>query len=436
MTIGRNRKQELMNPLSALGRVVLGAVFALLLGIATPASAQDIQRIAAVVNDEIVSVFDLVERVKLVALSSGLEQSPEVMKRLGPQVLRGLIDERLRLQEAALNNITVTDEELSSAMRSLEERNKLPAEGLEQFLKSRAVDPETMITRLRAQIAWVKLLRQRQRSSLVISDDEVDAELDRLRASQGRPEYDILEIFLLVESPDREAAVRQNARRIMEQLDAGADFAALARQFSEGATARQGGDVGWVLADQLADEVAVKLSNLRPGQILGPVRTGGGFLIVNLRNRRQRMIGNPDETQVQLKQIVLEIPAEEDEAEMARQSAKAQSLRASVSGCEDMARAATEIDPTVSGDLGTLRLKDLPPHFRDVVSNLPVGKISEPIRTKLGLHLLMVCDRIDAGPALPSRQEIRDSLAEKRLESLARQYLRDLRRNAFVEVRI
>lgn len=425
-----------MIPLNTFRHVVVRAIFALTLGISTLASAQDVQRIAAVVNDEIVSVFDLVERVKLVALSSGLEQSPEVLQQLGPQVLRGLIDERLRLQEAALNNVAVTDEELANAMRSLEERNKIPTNGLENFLTSQDIDPDTMITRLRAQIAWVKLLHQRQRRSLTISDDEVDAELDRLRASQGRQEYDIIEIFLLVESPDREAAVRQNARRIMEQIDAGADFAALARQFSEGATARQGGDVGWVLADQLAEEVAAKLVNLRPGQVLGPVRTGGGFLIVNLRDRRQRMIGNPDETQVQLKQIVLEMPEGAAEAEVAQQSATAVSLRATVSGCEDMARAATEIDPTVSGDLGMLRLKDLPPHFREVARNLPIGSISDPVRTKLGLHLLMVCDRIDAGPALPGREQIRDSLGEKRLDSLARQYLRDLRRSAFVEVRI
>ncbi len=426
-----------MKPFSTVRRVVLGAffLFPFLSGVAAPATAQDVQRIAAIVNDEIVSVFDLVERVKLIALSSGLKQSSDIMKQLGPQVLRGLIDERLRLQEAERNNIVVTDEEISNAMRSLEQRNKIPAEGLEDLLKSKSIDPDTMINRLRAQIAWIKLLHRRQRSSLTISDDEVDAHLARLKASQGKPEYDIDEIFLLVESPDQESLVRQNAQRIMDQLNAGADFSALARQFSEGVTAGLGGDVGWVLEDQLATEVAAKLAGLQPGQILGPIRANGGYLIVNLRNRRQRMVSNPDDTQVELKQIVLSVPAGSGE-EVAQQTAAAKSLRSTITGCDDMARAAAKIDSTVSGDLGMLRLKDLPPNLRDVVRNLPLGTVSAPVRTKLGLHLLMVCSRIDAEPDLPDREKIRSALGKKRLESLARRYLRDLRRNAFVEIRI
>ncbi len=419
---------------SALRRVALAALIAVPL--AGPAKAQDVQRIAAVVNDEVVSMFDLVERMKLVVFNTGLANTPEVMQRLAPQVLRTLIDERLWLQEAKRRNVLVTEDEIATEFKQIEKSIRIPENTFNEYLEARQIDPGTAIANTRAKIAWTKLLFQRLLSSATISEEDIDEELERLRNSRGKPEFRFSEIFLIVESPDQATAVRQNAERLVEQIRDGGDCVAIARQFSEGTTAAQGGDVGWVLQDQLAEEVAATLASLQRGQVSDPIPTGGGFLIVQLRGRRQLMAPDPDEAQVELKQILLPLPEGAGEAEVETQVALATAVRETVTDCNDMSRAAREIGPGASANIGLVRVKDLPPALKSAARNLPVGAISAPVRTEQGIHLLMACNRIDPPSTLPAREQVRQALMEGRMNQESRRYLRDLRRSAFIDIRI
>ena len=145
------------------------------------APAQDVQRIAAVVNDEAVSYFDLFERVKLVVVTSGLEGSPEVMQRLTPQVLKALIDEHLRLQEGERRNIAVSEDEINQAIGAIEQSNQMPAGSFMKFLEERRVSVETLKTRLRSELVWTKLVNRRLLRTVTISDEDIDNELNNLK---------------------------------------------------------------------------------------------------------------------------------------------------------------------------------------------------------------------------------------------------------------
>lgn len=419
---------------SALRRVALAALLAVPLAVST--NAQEVQRIAAVVNDEVVSMFDLVERVKLEVLTRGLDNTPEIMQRLAPQVLRALIDELLRLQEAKRKNVLVTDDEMRQRIRLVEQRNQLAADSFDGILRSRQIDPETFFTQLRSEIAWLKLVQQRVQSNATVSEEDIDDELERLRDSQGKPQLRYSEIYLIVERADHATVVRQNAERLVEQIRGGGDFIAIARQFSEVASASQGGDVGWVLRDQLAEEVAAALVSLRPGEVSDPIQTAGGFLIVQLRDRRQVAAPDPDEAQVELKQILLRLPENAGEADIETLVALASAVRETVADCNDMSRAASEIGPGASADLGLVRIKDLPPDIKSAARGLPVGAISQPVRTVRGIHLLMACNRIDPPSTLPDRDQVRQAVIENRFDRESRRYLRDLRRSAFIDIRI
>lgn len=398
--------------------------------------AQEIERIAAVVNDDAISVFDLVQRIKLVIFSSGLPNTPEVMQKIGPQVLRALIDEKLRLQEAKRQKITVSDAELKAALAQIERGNRIPLGTLKSYLRARGIDPETVIEQVRAQIAWSKLVARRRKSELKVSEDEVDAEIKRIEASRGSVEYRVSEIFLAVESEDQEARVLADAVQLVGQLRAGADFAALARQFSAGATAGTGGDLGWVTKEQLADRIAEAVARLKPGEISDPVRGNGGYEILRLVDRRRRMEGNPDDTKVALRQVLLTLPEVAADGVVREVIDRANAIRATIRGCQDMSRVAAKVDPSVSGDVGTVRLGDLPAPMREVVRALPVGQVSAPLRTQRGVHLLMVCGRQEVGGDLPSRATVRRQLEDRRFDLVSRRYLRDIRRDAFVDVRI
>ena len=374
------------------------------LTLAPHATAQEVQRIAAIVNDEVVSVMDLVGRINLVIFSTGLQNSAETRKRIGPQVLRTLIDERLRLQEAKRRNISVTEAELRERIRLIEQQNNIPENQITKFLEAQHIAPKSMFTQIRSEISWIKLVRRRLQSTVTISDDEVDEWFAQRQASEGRTEYRLSEIFTIVENTREDAEIRDSATRIVDQLRGGADFASMARQLSNGVTAAAGGDAGWVLQEQLQEEVSAAVVALEPGQISDPISTSGGYLIVLLRDRRERLATNPNEVKVALKQILLPVSGDAGADEIESQTELAREISGTVAGCDDMARTAAELDPSTSGDVGTVRIGELPVTLRSAVLGLEIGKISQPVRTESDIHLLMVCERIEPpGSRMPHR---------------------------------
>ena len=400
------------------------------------AQAQELQRIIAVVNDDAVSNRDVVERIRLVVVTSGLNDSPEVRQRIAPQVLRTLIDEHLRLQEAERKNVSVTENEIKFAISLIEQRNKMPVDSFLSFLESRKIDALTLETQIRAEIAWNKLVNQRLRSLVTITDEDIDDELQRLRDTQGKPEFLLSEIFLAVDSPSKDKVVRENAGELVKQVRAGADFANLADQFSEAVSASDGGSIGWVTIDQLDGEVAAAVATLQRGQISDAIPTRGGYLVVKLDERRQLQAPDSGEAVVDLRQILLGISSDATADEISSNIALAQVMGETVADCEDMVRIAAETDPTISGDLGRIKLNDMPAEIRTVVEALPLATASDPVRTESGVHLFMVCERMKPGAGLPRRLDVRQYLIEAHLDQVARHYLRDLRRTAFIDVRI
>ena len=148
----------------------------------------------------------------------------------------------------------------------------------------------TFRRQIAAQIAWSRLIETRYAGSVTISDEEIDAALERLRVGADRPQFAVSEIFLSVDSPQDEAPSRQAAEQIIAQLNQGALFGNIARQFSQSASAASGGNIGWVLQGQLPEEIDEVLSDVEPGQLAGPIRSEGGYYIVVLRERREPIV--------------------------------------------------------------------------------------------------------------------------------------------------
>lgn len=400
------------------------------------APAQDVLRIAAIVNDEVISVLDLQARIKFAVESSGLTDTPETRQRLKDQVLRGLIDERLRMQEAERLNISVTQGEMKRAIAGIEKQNNVPAGGLDIFLASRGIERFTMDAQIRATIAWQKLVRRRLQPRVEIGDDEVDEALARFKANQGTPEVHVAEIFLSVDSPEQEDQVRQVAERLVEQLRGGAVFAALARQFSQSASAAVGGDLGWIQQGQLDEALDIALKDMKVGTVGAPVRTFGGYHILLLLDRRSLLGAEPAEVEVRLSQIVLPLQPDAPEAEAEAQRSLANSIAATAEDCADFSRLGKMSASEMSGALGKVKIGDLPPALGKIVLGLEVNQVSPPIRHENGLMLLMVCDRTDPPAQLPAPEAVKEQLMLQRVDLLARRYMRDLRNQAFLDIRV
>ncbi len=253
-----------------------------------PARAQgELFRPAAVVNDDIISVLDLAMRVQLAVVAAGIEDSPEVRRRLTPQVLRGLIDERLQMQEAKRLDITIRDEQVADALDQIARQNNMTEGQFLTMLRNRGVIPTTLIDQIRAQIAWQAVVQRRIRPNVVIAPEEIEEVVGRLSARRGAIERRVGEIFIPVESAAREAEALANANRLLEELRRGANFAGLARQFSQSVTASLGGDLGWVQDGELAPELNTALTQMGPGEVTGPIRTLTGFHFLLLREMRK-----------------------------------------------------------------------------------------------------------------------------------------------------
>jgi peptidyl-prolyl cis-trans isomerase SurA len=401
-----------------------------------PSWSQAVQTIAAVVNDEIISNYDLEQRIRLVVSTSGADPSERVADQLRSQVLNGLIDERLQLQEAGRLNIRVSENEIAGAIAFIEEQNQMPEGNLEQILSSRGTSIDTLHDQLRAQIAWSKVVGQRLRPRVVVGEDEINTLIERLK-STGRVEHLTSEIFLAFpdQNPQTKRDVIANAQALVEQLREGASFPILAQQFSQSVSSSDGGDLGWITNAELPERAGAAIETLADNAISDPIQTRDGVYILQVRQRRQFAAIDPTQVTVSLKQIFVPIPANADDSSVESQAALARTVKGTAAGCEDFDALAKEMGTPESGDLGTVKAADMPVQFREAILSLAVGQPSDPIRTDDGFHVLMVCDRQQPEVPEPDRQAIETSIGQARLSMLARRYLRDLRRDAVVDIR-
>ena len=396
-------------------------------------NTQSVERIAAVVNDDVISVSDLDGRLRLALLSSGLPANEESRKRLTPDVLRLLIDETLQMQEAKRLKLSVSEDDVDRAIATIASQNRTKPDVLLKQLEGSGVPLVTLRSQLRAQIAWSTLVQRRLQPTISIGDEEIKAYVERIKANAGKPEYLVAEIFLPVDNPSDEQRVRQLAQQLVDQIGRGANFGAVAQQFSGSAGAATGGDIGWIQQGQLEPELDRALQLLKPGQFSKPLRGATGFHILLVRDQRTVTAGDPNEIVVHLRQLIL--PAQ-GEAEMQTAFAQAQNLVQRMNGCPVLDKVAQQIPGALAGDLGTSKLGALPGDVARVVGPMGVGVPSQPLPTDKGVIILMVCDRQVPEGSTPPLDAISNQIAMERLDMLQRRYLRDLRRAAVVDPRV
>jgi peptidyl-prolyl cis-trans isomerase SurA len=398
-------------------------------------------RIAAVVNGDVISEADIANRARLFAISTGLPLSPEVIDRLRPQILRQLVDERLRVQEAQRRKIVIQDAQIAAAIKEIETRNNLQPGALRAKLSSDGVSTRTLIDQIRAQLAWSQMLRQVVENRINVSDTDV-AEQQKLVAQQiGQPEFRLGEIFIPVDDPANAADAQRFAETVISELRAGASFAVVAAQFSQTQSALEGGQLGWVQTNQLDPAVAHIVTQMPVGAVSNPVRVPGGFSIVTLQAKRE--IGHEVATVVTMRQaffpFTVPLTDPQNPTDQQRQMlAKAHATEASVKGCDQMEAAAKANNaPNRPIDPGEVRVEGVnPPAFRQMLETIPLGKPTEPLISRDGIAIITVCTREQKNLGEITATEVQHRLVEERVDMLSQQTMRDLRRKASIDMRV
>jgi peptidyl-prolyl cis-trans isomerase SurA len=395
-------------------------------------------RIVAVVNGEPITNSDVDNRARLFALATGLPVSPDSLDRLKPQIVRQLVDERLRMQEVKRLKIVVPDKEIAAAVAEIEQHNGMKPGGLRAKLQSDGVSFVTLVDQIRTQLGWGQVLHRRAGGSLAVTDADV-AERQRLEAQQiGKPEYRVGEIFIPVEEQAGAADAERFAETVIAELRKGAPFPVVAAQFSQSQTALQGGDLGWVEANQLDPAVSQVITAMPPGAVSNPLRVLGGLEIVTLAAKRQ--IGQDPATILAMRQVFLPFPSPLDpQAPTPGQIAvlqKAKNISASAHSCDQMEQIAKEVGSPRPADPGEIRLANVnPPPFRDMLAKIPLQTASKPVVSTDGIAVMMVCSRDEKNMAQLSPKEIREQILGQRVDLLSRQLQQDLRSQARIEMR-
>jgi peptidyl-prolyl cis-trans isomerase SurA len=347
--------------------------------------------------------------------------------------LTNLIDETLQIQEAAANEIEVKDEEVNQYFDRVAQQNfNRPAAEVEKYLISIGSSVATLKRQIKGELSWSRLLSRNVRPSANVSDDEVNAIIERIKATKGTTEYRLGEIYLSA-TPENQAAVAENAKKIMDQLRQGGNFVAYARQFSEASTASVGGDLGWLSLAQLPPSLATAAEGMGPNEVIA-VPSPGGVSILLLIDKRQVATSDPRDSVLSLKQVAINFPSGTTEAQVTPMVQKFAEETRKITGCG----AADEMARTLGADVVNrdgIKIRDLPAPLQQVMLELQVGQSTPPYGSlQDGVRVFVLCGR-DAPQEATSESfdEIMSRLEEERVNKRARIYLRDLRRDAVIE---
>lgn len=387
--------------------------------------------IVATVNDQIITGFDLRQRMLTVIAMSQVQPTEENIPAIQQQALQALIEERLQAQEIAkYETLIVTDEEVDQEIAAMAQDAGVTPDQYMSFLAQGGIRPEQMRQQLRTEIGWRQLVGGRFNSRARVSRAQVEQALRQLSEAAARPQYLIGEIYIEAARVGGQQAAINGAEQLVAQMVQGAPFQAVARQFSAAPSAARGGDAGWIVQGTVQPALQTALDTLQVGQLSRPIPVEGGVYIIYMRDKRS----GAATSLVSLKQAMIELPETASADELAAATQRLTTLRPQLT-CDNLLQRTSSETGLLGSDLGESDVANLAPQFQQVARSAEVGTVSDPVRTPLGLHLVAVCGRRLGGVDVPSYREVENRLQNQNLAMLARRYIRDLRADALIEVK-
>lgn len=401
------------------------------------ASLSEESKIIAIINGELLTERDVNNREKLFELTAGLHLSPEVMKNIRPQLIKQLVNERLRTQEMLRRHINIAPEQIADAIADIEKRNNMPPNALRDRLSADGVSLNTLIDQIRLQLGWGQVIQQQLGEQSHITAQEVVQRQNALKREVGQTEFLVNEIFVPVENARHPEQELKFTETIIQQLRNGAPFPIVAAQFSQSQSALQGGSLGWVQEDNLDPEVVNVAKKMPIGAISNPIQVAGGYIIATIGGRRT--IGNEMGTLINIRQVYLPFSSKLDPHNPTQQQVatlnQANKLRTTLHNCADVESANQKAGSGRPSDPGIIQLERLNPEMASLLKGLQIGQLSKPLVSTEGISLIMICSQEKKNLADISASEIANQLLNQRVEQTAQQLERDLHRQAIIQWR-
>ncbi len=400
--------------------------------------------IVAVVNSEPITNNEL--RTKLIRTEQQMAQQGAPMPARNEMirlVLERMITDKAQLQLATTSGIRVDDNTLDAAVQSVARQNQISLEELRKRLAADGIPYAQFQSNLRDELL-VNRLRQREVEARVsVSELEIDQFLRDQQAGSdtSAQALNLAEILIPVPenaTPAQLAALQARAQQVVDKARSGGDFAALSTEFSGSATKSTGGEMGLRTADRYPPLFVEATQTLRVGGVAGPVRSGAGFHVLKVLEKKQSGVLDAVVPQTRARHILLRLSNQQTEASaIAKLASFKKSIQAGNNEFAALARANSEDGSAKDGgDLGWVSPGVFVPEFEKVMDALAINQISDPLVTRFGVHLLQVLERREAKLSpREQREAVRGQLREKKQDEAYALWLQEVRGKAYVELR-
>jgi peptidyl-prolyl cis-trans isomerase SurA len=355
------------------------------------------------------------------------------------------------LAEARKRHITVSPVEVDDIIKEIADGQHTTVQALTEALAKAGSSIDELRKQQIASIAWRKVIGSEFADQVVVTPAMIDDALRRAAEGANRTHYHVMEIFLPVDSPDKNAAVKTQIEDIAAQVRKGAPFRNLAQQFSRNPSAAKGGDMGWVYDGQLEPALNAALAKMKVNEMSQPIRAKGGWYLLGLQERQEPLgtdvkaeepatPATPPGT-LPLARLLLPMPPGSPENVVKNTMNAAQQIRLATSSCDALQKISE--NPQLKGSifmaLGVVKLADISEQMRTALATTKSGEVAQPFQSDAGVEIIARCDPPAPPPreafAMPKRSDIEGQLFQEQISAMARRYLRDLRRDASIQER-
>ena len=389
-------------------------------------------KVLAIVNGEVISQVDVNDRVTLALKLSGMKDTKQNRKTMNEQMLRSVINETLQLQTAKKYKITVSDAQIKLALKNYAAQYGASVETLKAQLKKQGVSINALQQQMKANVAWSILVREVFGGQLHVSDKEIASYLAHAKAQENSAQRHLAEIFIPFGRAQNEAKALAQARSIAQQAANGANFSALAKQFSSSPSAIHGGDIGWIRVGSMPAETEKMLSTIPTKKISHPIRSTKGYHLYYVKAKKAA--GASYIRRISLHQLAAPLPQQPADEDLHFSFSRMEQLTNDVTSLKALKTLATENKDLKLGSMIDVGYSDLPLPLQQIIAKLKVNRPSKPIHSEDGMTVLFLSKDQKVHVKI-TKDDAYNALANKKLENIAKRAFGDIYKKAYIDIK-
>ena len=423
--------------IAMLKKTSLLSAFSLLFMLGTGLSQTNAAlEIVAKVNGKAVTNYQVDQRAAFLHMVTNLEDTAQNRAQIKQDATQMLIDEILKLDAAAALDPTLTQRSRETAHKLVDENFAANGKTGSQSLREQGVDSSNIQQKFITDIVWGEFIRFKFQTKFAELDTIVDKVLARIEANARQPQVKLSEIILLPEPNRPLDRTLFLANEIIKAVNNGANFNAIAKQYSASGTATNGGQLGWVMLDQLPDHIQEQVKMTKIGAVSTPLQRDGMIILIRNEGSRQDGVADPSQDIITLARAVYPLSKDASNADKLEAAAKLERDTASINSCDGLVALNQDYGSGIQGLIKNISLGSFNRPLQALVNELKASVPSKPLSFTEGISVFMLCDRISPKITLPSRDELLRVEFDKIFGSLSERYLLQLRRSAIIETNL